>query len=119
MTKIEIETEKESGIVIPYTLIDSYVDLDKSLPTVDIRYLSRNKNPSKPNLKGGMTAWCLYAIVRNDDRKMLLDAANVFALNLEPTSWNVFQLKAVLKLLKTKNDTEMLTRKAELYEWWI
>ena len=49
-------------------------------------------------------------------RKMLLDDANVFALNLELTSWSVSQIKAVLKPLKTKNDTAMPTRKAELYE---
>ena len=52
-------------------------------------------------------------------RKMLSDAADVFALNLEPTSWNVNQLKAVLKPLKTKDDTAMPTKKAKLYERWL
>ena len=190
MTKLEIETEKESGILIPYTLTGNYVELDESLPTVDVQFLSQNITPSKPNLKGGMAAWCLDAIVRNDDlmasrerirrdgaegesvseklkqikgmtaakmfllgetrlgqgvlenvetsynskvakqredtqkkadtyRKMLSDAADVFALNLEPTSWNVNQLKAVLKPLKTKDDTAMPTKKAKLYERWL
>ena len=37
MTKVEIESEKESGIVIPYTLTASYVEIDELLPTVDIQ----------------------------------------------------------------------------------
>ena len=67
MTKIEIKTEKESGILILYTLIGNYAKLDESLPTVDVQYLSQNINPSKPNLKGGMATWCLDAVVQNDD----------------------------------------------------
>ena len=67
MTKLEIERETEAGIVIPYTMTPNYIELDESLPTVDIQFLSRNVTPSKPNLKGGMAAWCLDAIVRNDD----------------------------------------------------
>ena len=59
--------EKDSRIVIPYTLTDTYVELDESLPTVDIQYLSHNKTPSKPNLKIGMVVWSVDAIVRNDD----------------------------------------------------
>ena len=66
MTKLEIETEKESGILIPYTLTGNYVELDESLPTVDVQYFSQNITPSGPNLKGGMAAWCLDAIVRNE-----------------------------------------------------
>ena len=67
MTKTDIETEKKSGIVIPYNLTDNYVELDELLPTLDIQYLSRNTTLSKLNLKGGMAAWYLDAIVWNDD----------------------------------------------------
>ena len=67
MTKLEIESEKESGILIPYTLTGNYVTIDELLPTLDLQYLSQTTTPTKPNLKGGMAAWCLDAIVRNYD----------------------------------------------------
>ena len=190
MTKLEIESEKEAGILIPYTLTGNYVTIDESLPTLDLQYLSQNTTPSKPNLKGGMAAWCLDAIVRNDDlmasrerirrdnvegqsvseklkqirgmtaAKMFLlgetrlgegvlqnvetsynsklakqredaqkkaetyqitlrDAEAVHALKLDPSAWNITQLKAVLKPLKTKEDTAMPTKKAKLLERWL
>jgi len=64
-------------------------------------------------------AWCLDTIVRHHDQKMLRDAPDIFALNLESTSWNVNQLKAVLKPLKTKDGTAMPTLKVKLYKRWL
>ena len=52
-------------------------------------------------------------------RKMLLDAANMFALSMKPTSWKVSQLKAVLKPLKLNDNNAVPNRKAELYKWWL
>ena len=64
---MEIETEKESRIIIPYTLNVNYAELDEWLPTVDIQYLSQNTTSLKPNLKRGMATWILDAIIRNHD----------------------------------------------------
>ena len=52
-------------------------------------------------------------------RSILRDATDFLALNFEPTSWSVNQLKAVLKPLKKKDYTVMPTLKAKLYERWL
>ena len=52
-------------------------------------------------------------------RKTLIDAEAVHALKLDPSAWNINQLKAVLKPLKTKEDTAMPTKKAKLLERWL
>ena len=54
-------------------------------------------------------------------RATLLEYDAVMALNKPPTSWNVAQLKSVLKALKRKEDGAMPTLKAELiakYQEW-
>ena len=47
------------------------------------------------------------------------EAEAIFALNLDSTSWNVDQLRKVLKPLKPKDNTAMPTHKAKLYERWL
>ena len=52
-------------------------------------------------------------------QKSLRDAEAVHALNLDPSAWNLTHLRAVLKPLKTKEDTAMPTKKAKLFERWL
>ena len=43
--------------------MNNYIDLDESLPTLDIQFLSPNL---VAEIKGGMLALCLDAIFRNE-----------------------------------------------------
>ena len=58
MTKLEIEKESEAGIVIPYTMTPNYIELDESLPTIDIQFLSRNITPESEGRYGGVVFGC-------------------------------------------------------------
>ena len=52
-------------------------------------------------------------------RVTVVNYNSVFALNVDPRTWNVTQLKQALKPLKTKDNTEMPTNKADLYTRYI
>ena len=191
MTKNEQRDETGNGVIIPYHATDNFVEIADNEPTLDLQYLPPPPQPStRPNLKSGMSAYCLDAIVQNQDlmdarerirrnreegesvsdklkaikkmtaaRMFLLgktslgedirdvvqsnydkhvqaaatkaakDAATyrvalanyniVLALNVDPRTWNINQLKQVLKPLKTKDDTAMPTKKADLYNRYI
>ena len=50
---------------------------------------------------------------------MVIEYNAIIALNNHPKSWTVAQLKAVLKLLKTKDDAAMPSKKADLYARYV
>ena len=52
-------------------------------------------------------------------RVTLANYNSVLALNVDPRTWNITQLKQVLKPLKTKDGTAMPTKKADLYNRYI
>ena len=47
---------------------------------------------------------------------MILEAQSVRALNLDPAKMTCKQLSAILKALKTKEDTALPTKKADLFK---
>ena len=47
-------------------------------------------------------------------RQMLQESATILALNLDSKTWIISQLNIVLKLLKTKDDSSIPTRKADI-----
>ena len=188
------EKEPDSGITIPYHQRQNYIVIDDSAPTLDTKFITPLPPPiiDKPNLSNGMAAWCVDAIVQNQDlmeargrikknqengksksqklmeikkmtaaaafltgttrlgegvfqrvkrgideadakqaeakrsadlthRAALLEYDAVMALQKPPTSWNVAQLKSVLKVLKRKEDGAMPSKKADLvvkYNEW-
>ena len=72
MTEKEKSDEGTNGIIIPYHETNSFFEIDDDLPTLDVKYLPSPPPPlTKPNLSGGMAAYCLDAIVQNQD---LMDA---------------------------------------------
>ena len=191
MTVNEQRDERTNGVIVPYHATDNFVEIADNEPTLDLQYLPLPPLPaSRPNLQSGMSAFCLDAIVQNQDlmdarerirrnreegesvsdklkaikkmtaAKMFLlgktrlgedirdsvqanydkhiqaaaaksvkDAAayriimanynSVIALNKDPLSWNISQLKQVLKALKTKDDTAMPAKKTDLYNRYI
>ena len=189
MTTEEQDEEAGEGVILPYTASDNYAIIDETAPTIDVQYLPPVAAHQKPNVQNGMAAWCLDAIVANQDlmesrlrikknredgqsmseklknikrmtaatmflcgttrlgedikdsvqrsflnhaekqaesqrnaeeahRKNIQAYDDVMALNLSPTSWNVSQLKVVLKPLKTKDDGAMPALKADLLAKW-
>ena len=52
-------------------------------------------------------------------RVTLTNYNSVLALNINPQTWNLTQLKQVLKPFKTKDDAAMPTKKADLYTRYL
>ena len=67
MKKTEVDEETNCSIIIPYTNDLNFIEIDESLPTLDVKYTSNHAIPAKSNISGGMAAWCMDAIVKNED----------------------------------------------------
>ena len=67
MTKTEVEEQTNCSIIMPYINDLNFIEIDESLPTLDVKYTSNHAIPAKSNISGGMAAWCMDAIVRNED----------------------------------------------------
>ena len=52
-------------------------------------------------------------------REMVRKHDSVLALEIPPTSWTITQLKSFLKPLKTKEDTTMPSKKADLFARYL
>ena len=52
-------------------------------------------------------------------REMVIEYTAIIALNINPKSWTVAQLKSVLKPLKTKDNATMPSKKADLYARYV
>ena len=63
------EKEPDSGITIPYHQRQNYIVIDDSAPTLDTKFITPLPPPiiDRPNLSNGMAAWCVDAIVQNQD----------------------------------------------------
>ena len=67
--KVEEATEeKYTGVVISYHATANYVEIDDTAPTFDPMFLpTPTTTTNRPNLKDGMAAWCVVAIVQDQD----------------------------------------------------
>ena len=81
MTDNEKRDETGNGVIIPYHATENFVEIAENEPTLDVQYLPPPPQPStRPNLQSGMSAYCLDAIVQNQD---LMDARERIRKNRE------------------------------------
>ena len=96
MTDKEQREESTNGVVIPYHATANFVEIAENSPTLDPQYLPPPPQPSTPpNLQSGMAAYCLDAIVQNQD---LMNARERIRRNRDEGESVSDKLKAIKKM---------------------
>ena len=81
MTDNEQRDETGNGVIISYHATYKFIEIADNEPTLDLQYLPPPPQPcTQPNLQSGMLAYCLDAIVQNQD---LMDARDGIRRNRE------------------------------------